>query len=646
MIKYIRKRDGRMDEFNLAKITAAIFKSFDATDADLTVDEAKSIAEIVEEKLEERGVEMPTVELVQDTVEETLIESGYVRVAKAYILYRADRTRSRDRKSRLMRTLEEINKKENDTPVSLDKTALSTSYDTLLKYGKEAEKEFNEMFVLSEKAFNAHKSGDLYIYGRDAYTLSAETIHLDLSKLFYGGFDTKYTTLREPNSITSYADLAVVAVRLASHDVYGEISIKHFDTTMAEGVRKSFTRKYFTTLKTCLQLEGINLSVIERLKALDVKPSLTNKEYQLKEKVILSSIEGINVTRLQKYVTSLVQNQVIRDTYQAMESFLHQINLAKENIVNPISIQYGLDTTVEGRLVVKSLLEATKNGLGKGETPIYPTQIYCVKKGINATIEDVNYSIFKDTLSVDYMHYAFMDHNGNDVLTGFTSNGARLVNADRLGNLFTTAINIVRPAIESKGDKKAYYQLLDQLLEDVVSLSQERLQILQNRKMYQYPFLMKEGLWEGSELLELEDKVEDLLNKGTISITFSGLEETVYALTGYNIDASSGSGDLALEILQRIKDYLDQVSAQEGIQYVLSGVSDTYIDEHFTSSDASYYNIVPKVTDHTYTSSYHTLRNDRLFEQKAEAILTGGYAYVTDDIESLLNTSIGYAIKA
>ena len=248
MIENIRKRDGRLVPFELDKIAGAIYKSFEATSDKYELKTAIKIAKIVENKLEMKKSALPTVELVQDTVEEVLIEQGYVRVAKAYILYRANRTRERDMRSRLMKTFEEItfaDSKDSDLKRENANVNADAPMGTMLKYGAEAAKQFNEMFVLNPKHARAHINGDIHIHDMDFLTLTTTCCQIDIVKLFKNGFSTGHGVLREPNSISVYAALACIAIQSNQNDQHGGQAIPNFDYGMAPGVAKSYIKHFY-----------------------------------------------------------------------------------------------------------------------------------------------------------------------------------------------------------------------------------------------------------------------------------------------------------------------------------------------------------------------------------------------------------------
>ena len=360
MIKFIRKRDGRLDHFDINKIAVAIYKSLQATDASLDYNVALSIANDVFSKLEETETDLPTVELIQDIVEETLIEKGYIRTAKAYILYRADRTRFRERKSQMMKTLEEITYHNHDES-SLNES-LNASFDE------------NTDFVELTKSYEP----------------------LDVQELFLDGFTVSNHMFREPNSILTYSALLCIAIESSENSV----SIINFDSAMAIGVRKSFKKYYFKNLKKCLDLltDLNSKEVISTLQSIDEEPSLENKDYLNKEKEILSTyLDNALIQKIQSYTMKESYEETDKETYQAMEALVHNLNTMNSRHVTSqslVSLNYGRDTSKAGRMVINNLLLTTNEGVGNGETASFPIQIFEVEDGINAKELDPNYDLF------------------------------------------------------------------------------------------------------------------------------------------------------------------------------------------------------------------------------------------------------------
>lgn len=637
MIEYIRKRDGRMDQFDVNKIAGAIYKAFQATEAKYGLDAAIDLAHVVEHKLEDRHTELPTVELVQDTVEETLIEKGYVRIAKAYILYRAERTRSRDRKSRLMKTLEEItfqDAKDSDLKRENANVNADAPMGTMLKYGAEAAKQFNEMFVLNPLHSAAHRSGDIHIHDMDFLTLTTTCTQIDIIDLFKGGFSTGHGVLREPNSITTYSALTCIAIQSNQNDQHGGQAIVNFDYGMAEGIKKSYSKWYYKAIDKALKLlTNIDTkTVLEQLKALSVKPSLSNEDYFKQEKTILQdndlSLETIE--RIQKFAKDEAYQDTDKETYQAMEALIHNLNTMNSRAGAQVpfsSLNYGMDTSVEGRMAIRNVLLATEAGLGGGETPIFPIQIFRVKEGINYQKGEPNYDLFQLACRVSakrlFPNFSFVDSSFNkqyykgtpETEIAYMGCRTRVMSnvydpmrevSPRRGNLSFTSINLPRLAIKSKGDIDEFFTKLDQLIDLCIDQLLERFEIQCKRRVMNYPFLMGQGIWMDSEKLKPTDEVREVLKHGTLTIGFIGLAETLKSLIGYHHGESEKAQILGLQIVAHMRRRVDETTQKYHLNFSLIATPAEGLSGRFVKLDRKLYGNIEGVTDREYyTNSFH-----------------------------------------
>ncbi len=637
MIKYIRKRDGRMDTFDVNKIAGAIYKAFQATEAKYDLDTAIEVAHTVQNKLESRHTELPTVELVQDTVEETLIEKGYVRIAKAYILYRAERTRSRDRKSRLMRTLEEItfqDAKDSDLKRENANVNADAPMGTMLKYGAEAAKQFNEMFVLNPLHSAAHKSGDIHIHDMDFLTLTTTCAQIDIIKLFKDGFSTGHGVLREPNSITTYSALTCIAIQSNQNDQHGGQAIVNFDYGMADGIRKSYKKTYYKNLKKALDIltDKESFKVLEEVKTLDIIPTLEDQGYLKKEKEILLKyhIDKSLISRIQKFTVQETYQEVNQETYQAMESLIHNLNTMNSRAGAQVpfsSINYGMDTSPEGRMAIKNVLLATEAGLGHGETPIFPIQIFRVKEGINYHQDDKNYDLFKLACRVSakrlFPNFSFIDAPFNlqyykgtpeteiaymgcrTRVMGNVYDPTREISPGR-GNLSFTSINLPRLAIKSKGDIDEFFDKLDQMIDICIDQLLERFEIQCKRHVMNYPFLMGQGVWIDSEKLQPTDEVREVLKHGTLTVGFIGLAETLKSLIGYHHGENEKAQILGLQIVAHMRKRMDEASQKYHLNFSLIATPAEGLSGRFVKIDRQLYGKIDGVTDKDYyTNSFH-----------------------------------------
>ena len=637
MIEYIRKRDGRMDHFDVNKIAGAIYKAFQATDAKYDLDKAIEVANEVEEKLESRHSELPTVELVQDTVEETLISKGYVRIAKAYILYRAERTRSRDRKSRLMKTLEEItfqDAKDSDLKRENANVNADAPMGTMLKYGAEAAKQFNEMFVLNPMHSAAHKSGDIHIHDMDFLTLTTTCTQIDIIKLFKDGFSTGHGVLREPNSITTYSALTCIAIQSNQNDQHGGQAIYNFDYGMAQGVHRSYKKWYYKNLEKALELLTACdvTSLMQQIKSLSCIPTLEDEGYLALEKDILlqNHIDEETIEKIQKFTQEKAYQETDKETYQAMEALIHNLNTMNSRAGAQVpfsSINYGMDTTAEGRMAVRNVLLATEAGLGGGETPIFPIQIFRVKEGINYNPGEPNYDLFKLACRVSakrlFPNFSFIDSPFNlqyykgtpeteisymgcrTRVMGNVFDPSQEISPGR-GNLSFTSINLPRLAIKSKGDIDEFFEKLDTMIDICIAQLLERFEIQCKRRVMNYPFLMGQGVWIHSEKLKSTDEVREVLKHGTLTVGFIGLAETLKSLIGYHHGESEKAQVLGLQIIAHMRKRMDEASQKYQLNFSLIATPAEGLSGRFVKLDRAIYGKIEGVTDREYyTNSFH-----------------------------------------
>ncbi|MEF9876784.1 MAG: anaerobic ribonucleoside-triphosphate reductase, partial [Gordonibacter sp.] len=413
MATTIIKRDGRTAEFRVDKIAEAVEKAFQACGAMQDRAAAEDIAQKVMGKLDGGAIEgVPTVEGVQDLVEETLIESGFVQTAKSYILYRAERNRARDVNSRLIQTLKDITfSKASDSDMKRENANIDadTAMGTMLKYGSESAKQFYEMCVIDSRFARAHREGDIHIHDMDFYTLTTTCCQIELRKLFRGGFSTGHGVLREPSDISSYAALACIAIQSNQNDQHGGQSVCDFDYGLAEGVHKTYRRLYKKHLAEAMdmlcELEDARAFAQSALEGVEAQTGVwaslaMDEAYEAAVRVAVkeAGADDAVADRVLAYAAKNAVADTDRATFQAMEALVHNLNTmhSRAGAQTPFSsINYGMDVTPEGRMVVKNMLLATEEGLGSGETPIFPVQIFRVKEGVNYNPSDPNYDLFK-----------------------------------------------------------------------------------------------------------------------------------------------------------------------------------------------------------------------------------------------------------
>jgi len=643
-ITSIRKRDGRVVPFDESKIAAAISKAFNATYKLGNEEIASQLASEVRSILEVEGEDTPGVEHIQDIVERVLMDNGYVQTAKAYILYRAERSRIREMKTRLMRTYEEItfaDAKDSDVKRENANIDGDTAMGTMLKYGSEGAKQFYKIFVLKPEHARAHEEGDIHIHDLDFYTLTTTCTQIDIKKLFKGGFSTGHGHLREPNDIASYSALCCIAIQSNQNDQHGGQSIVNFDYGMADGVRKTFKRLYRQNLAKALMLWKDAGDPEEKIKAImdsieketGLYPRLQNcKEYQEVELPRLVEIfeDEEAVKRAQKLAEHYATKETDRATYQAMEAFIHNLNTmhSRAGAQTPFSnINYGMDTSPEGRMVIKNVLLATEAGLGNGETPIFPIQIFRVKEGVNYNPGEPNYDLFKLACRCSakrlFPNFSFMDAPFNakyykgtpETEIAYMGCRTRVIGnvydptkevSNGRGNLSFTTINLPRIAIKAKGDVSVFFEDLDRKIDLVIDQLLERFEIQARKRVKNFPFLMGQGVWLDSEKLDWNDEIREVLKHGTLSCGFIGLAEALKALTGKHHGESEQSQNLGLEIVAHMRARMDQASQKYGMNFSLLATPAEGLAGRFVKLDRERFGVIEGVTDREYyTNSFH-----------------------------------------
>ncbi len=645
MPQAIIKRDGRTTEFHVEKIASAIEKAFQACAAMQDRSTADMIAAKVAKKLDEGAIEgTPTVEGVQDLVEETLIESGFVQTAKAYILYRAERNRVRDVNSRLIQTLKDITfSKAADSDLKRENANINadTAMGTMLKYGSESAKQFYEMCVIEPKFAKAHREGDIHIHDMDFYTLTTTCCQIELKKLFKDGFSTGHGVLREPNDIASYTALACIAIQSNQNDQHGGQSVCDFDYGLADGVRKTYRRLFKKHLAEALDL--LTSIEDERTFAQDVLAAVESEtgvvasldldeayEENLTAKLAEAGISKADISTILAYTQKNATRDTDRTTFQAMEALVHNLNTmhSRAGAQTPFSsVNYGMDTSPEGRMVIKNMLLATEEGLGNGETPIFPVQIFRVKEGVNYNPEDPNYDLFKMAMHCSakrlFPNFSFLDAPFNAQyykgtpeteiaymgcrtrVMGNVHDPNREVTPGR-GNLSFTSINLPRLALRAKGDIDLFFDLLDAKLQLVTGQLDERFEIQARKRVYNAPFLMGQGVWIDSENLKPQDEQREVLKHGTLTTGFIGLAECLVALTGKHQGESEEAQRLGLEIVGHMRSYCDRISQERKMNYTLIATPAEGLSGRFVRMDRERFGSIPGVTDHDfYTNGFH-----------------------------------------
>ncbi len=643
-IKEIIKRDGRKVDFDEDKIINAIKKAFAAVGENNDKEYCHSIADEVVEDIVYKINGIPTVEQIQDLVEESLIKKNCAKAAKAYILYRAERSRIREMNTSLMKVYEDITFSESkDSDIKRENANVNgdTAMGTMLKYGSEGSKQFYKMFILKPEHSKAHSEGDIHIHDLDFLTLTTTCCQIDLIKLFDGGFSTGHGTLREPNDIASYSALACIAVQSNQNDQHGGQSIVNLDYALAKGVKKTFIKNYTYNFARNFEIifdvdnsDEIVEDVGKILFDKGFELSVSNSSEYIKEELNVYSQKGYDcdkIAKIQKFALKNSLKKTDRATYQAMEAFVHNLNTmhSRAGAQTPFSsVNYGMDTSEEGRMVIKNILLTLEKGLGNGETPIFPIHIFRVKEGINFNKEDKNYDLFRLACKVSakrlFPNFSFQDapfnlkyykegHPETEVaymgcrtrVMGNVYDENKEITYGR-GNLSFTSINLPRIALRADGNIEWFFNELDRKIDLCIDQLLERFKIQCGKKVKNYPFLMGQGVWIDSEKLSYNDYVGEVLKHGTLSVGFIGLAECLKALTGFHHGESEEAQKLGLKIIGHMRKRMDQEAEKRKLNFSLLATPAEGLSGRFVNLDKKIFGEIDGITDKEYyTNSFH-----------------------------------------
>ena len=627
MFKRIIKRDGKIVKFDPEKIADAIAKAGLVTE-EFKYDRAKALAEKVLKRAETEIKERtPHVEQIQDIVEDVLMESSFKKTAKEYIQYRQERSRRREAKSDLMniyRTISHADASEDsDIKRSNANVDGNSAMGKMLQFGAEGSKVFAKTLLLRPDIAAAHDNGDIHIHDLDFYATGTLTCcQSDPFRLFEnGGFNTGHGHLRTPNSIGSYGALAAILLQANQNEQHGGQSIPNFDYAMAPGVNKSFRKALKRNLAKYNKFTGKKV------------------ELEIKDDYEYGDDAKLEKAKWPKAVVEASNEDVERETLQAMEGFVHNLNTMHSRAGAQVpftSINFGTDTSPAGRLVSMDLLQATENGLGKGETPIFPISIFKVKSGVNYEPDDPNYDLFKKSMEVSakrlFPNFCFIDapynlkyYKKGDYRTEIATMGCRtrvfasiFPESDGIvtgrGNCSFTTVNLVRIGIKhgiclgerKEADWEGFYKELDEKMDLVKDELIERFEFQANQHVRNFPFLMGQGNWFGSEKLGWNDTLREVIKHGTLSIGFIGLAETLVAMTGKHHGEDEDSRELGLDIISHMREKCDEYCKKYKLNFSLLATPAEGIAGRFTKIDRKEFGVIPGVTDREfYTNSFH-----------------------------------------
>ncbi|MDD2180766.1 MAG: anaerobic ribonucleoside triphosphate reductase [Bacilli bacterium] len=650
------KRNGRRVSFDGSKIAIAIKKGFDSVindDEDIEIEKKYTnndvnkiylavIKRIEKEYLTDGKIK---IEEIQDLIEEELQKKGYEDVYTSFSQYRIRRMHSRQmffdqkKQHKFLKVIESLGLKsanEDDSKRENANVDGDTAMGTMLQYGSTISKEFAKSYLLKNKFIEAHDDGDIHIHDLDFLAMGTTTCtQIDLNKLFKDGFSTGHGFLREPNDIMSYSALAAIAIQSNQNDQHGGQSIPAFDYYLAPGVLKTFKKQFkqmlydlldFTEFVSFININKV-ISEIDKLESIEFDINDFSKYFKETE-----TIKKIFTTAYDKSL--LKTNRIV---YQAMEAFIHNLNTMHSRAGAQVpfsSINFGTDTSPEGRMIIKNYLLAAEAGLGKGETAIFPISIFKVKEGVNYNPDDPNYDVFKLSCSVSakrlFPNFSFLDSPFNleaykegDYNTEVAYMGCRtrvlgnVVDPNKAitpgrGNLSFTSINLPRLGIKhglptnEKANLKEFYDELGEKMELVKNQLLDRFEIQCNKRVYNSPFVLGQGVWIDSEKLKNTDRLRKVLKHGSLSIGFIGLAECLKALIGKHHGESEEAQKLGQEIIGFMRKKIDEFAEKYNLNFTLLATPAEGLSGRFTSIDKAIYGKIKGVTDKEYyTNSFH-----------------------------------------
>ena len=612
MIQTVKKRDGRIVGFNEQKVMAAIRKAMLHTDKG----EDERLLYQITDRIAQRGESQMTVEEIQDLVEMELMKSSRKDVAQKYIAYRNQRSIARKAKTREV-FLDIVNIKNNDVTRENANMNADTPAGMMMKFASETTKPFVDDYLLSEDSRNAVEHNYLHIHDKDYYpTKSLTCVQHPLDNILHNGFTAGHGASRAAKRIETASVLACISLECAQNEMHGGQAIPAFDFYLAPFVRMS----YIEELKALEDLYG------EDFKDLYDEPLM---DYL---KAPLDGLDGKDRARQHAI------NKTVARVHQAMEAFIHNMNTIHSRGGNQVvfsSINYGTDTSAEGRCVMREILLSTYEGVGNGETAIFPIQIWKKKRGVNYLPEDRNFDLYQLACKVTarrfFPNFLNLDATFNQDSEWRADDPKRFVHEvatmgcrtrvfeNRFGpktsigrgNLSFSTINIVKLALECREEQDEqkridmFFAKLDQMLEITAKQLDDRFQFQKTAFAKQFPLLMQ-CLWIGADKLKPMDSIESVINQGTLGIGFIGLAECLVALVGKHHGESEEAQALGVKIVTYMRDRANEFCERYHHNYSILATPAEGLSGKFTKKDRKEFGVVPGVTDRDYyTNSNH-----------------------------------------
>ncbi len=625
-LKTVTKRAGNTVSYDRSKIYNAIVgANRDATKPEyrLSDEDVEKVTNDIEAAIADH--DSIGVEEIQDQVEESLMQSGFFDVAKQYIVYRQKHAQRRAAQKKLMDTYRDIFFADSvDVDLKRDNANINTdaSMGIMLKLGAEGAKHFVDNYVLPAEYAEADKEDFIHIHDKDFSLITFNCCQIDLLKLFHGGFSTGHGFLREPNSIRSYSSLACIAIQSNQNDMFGGQSINAFDYAMAEGVRKSFKKSLKSAVETACEF-------------CDIKPQaeINFDICTYSEKENPAAVENLAAVVGSKEIAEKIYKRacvsVEEETHQAMEALIHNFNTLHSRAGAQVpfsSINYGMDTSPEGRLATREVLNAIDAGLGNGETPIFPISVFQLKAGVNYNVDDPNYDLFRQACRVsakrlfpnfvnldapyNLQYYKPGNYNSYVATMGCRTRVMSNLNGPEesgsRGNFAFVTINLPKLALEAKGNIDKFFELFDKYIKISHDYLLFRLHTIEEKHVYNFPFLMGQGVWMGSENLKPGDQIREVLKHASYSIGFCGLAECLVALIGKHHGESEEAQELGLKIVGHLREKTNSYAQAERRNWTTFGTPAESTAGQFQRSNKKKYGIIKGVTDRDYmTNSSH-----------------------------------------
>lgn len=671
------KRDGKKVDFDGSKIALAIKKGFDSVALDeeeqkYSEKDINKVYNLVIEEIGNLGVERIKIEEIQDLIEKYLQQEGYEDVYTSFSEYRERRAQSRKiffeekKQHKFLKALEALTlKKENNV----------SPMEMMIDYGSTISKEFAKSYIVKKKVADAQDLGEIHIHDLNFMPLGTTTSsQINLEKIYNGGFETKNIHIREPKDIMSYTALAVLVITLNQKEQHGCQSIPAFDYYMAPGVLKTFKKQFKQTIDDILiytdfdkfaATNGIDRE-IEKLESIDFDISIFDKY----------SRESEQLKRAFRISYDIAMKKTKKIVSQAMEAFIHDTNVIDTNGNERIypTINLGTDTSAEGRMVITKILDAIDFGIENEKERLSPLVIFKIKEGINYNEEDKNYDLYKRAIDIasrrNYPAFSFLDasynkkyyvENNPDSEVAYNSSNMREMEniidregkqiASQRGNISYTTINLARIGIKnspilkemSKSKEKQYEEFFNEL-EDKLNLVKDQLldrfEAQGNKKAYEFPFFIKQGVWMDAEKAKDDDKIRKVIKQGSLTVGFVGLEECLIALTGKKRIDSKETQKLGIQIISFMKSKVEEFSNKYNLNFSLMGTEDKELAEEFIATDKAIYGNLKGITDkNIYTNSFYIdsesdIKDKIKIEAPYHELTNGGHVLTIDITEA------------